>query len=297
MLKLGRREPTNKPALMFKSIFKAMPEHPLAENYLDELSNWQMLGNDQFGDCVAVAWANSRKFFTASLTDTEVYPTQEQVYELYKTQNPNFPSEDEGMVIQYMLDHIRKNGDPTGEKPIAFAKVDVNNLEEVKAAIYIFGGLILGIGVQEGNYSDYNNNMPWDYRSNQQLLGGHAVLAGGYSSDIKNNIRFITWALETGLTDNFWKNLVQYVGGEAWVVIWKENLGTKQFVQGIDVEALAKSFTDLTGEELPLPEPPVPPEPPIPNPGCTSIFLKPAIKLVTYLENKVNKKIRELSNL
>ena len=50
-----------------------------------------MLGNDQYGDCVAVTWANLRRLVTALLTGNPVYPDLAQVEALYKTQNPEFP--------------------------------------------------------------------------------------------------------------------------------------------------------------------------------------------------------------
>ena len=62
-LKFGRRSPSRTPSIKFKSILKAMPDHPVSEDYLSQLSNWQMLGNDQYGDCVAVTWSNMRRLF------------------------------------------------------------------------------------------------------------------------------------------------------------------------------------------------------------------------------------------
>ncbi len=108
-LKFGKLPPINKPALKFGDFLKAIPDHPLVENYLEHLSDWKMLGNDQYGDCVAVGWANIRRLYTAFLT-AEGYPSEQMVYEVYKTQNPNFPYEDNGMVIQTMLEYLNKNG-------------------------------------------------------------------------------------------------------------------------------------------------------------------------------------------
>jgi hypothetical protein len=260
-LKLGRKEPTTKPSLLFKDIWKATPSHPVAMDYLDDIGNWKMLGNDKYGDCVAVAWANSRKFVSSLLGGKEVYPTLDDVLKLYKTQNPNFPNEDNGMVVQEMLDYIRKNGDPLGNKPIAFAEVDTSDLEEVKAALYIFGSLILGMDVTYANMDDFDTGGVWKYYRTSPIAGGHAVLAGGYFGETARDIEFVTWAEETCMTDACWNHQVNNYSGEAWVVIWPENLGTKQFVNGIDIKTLAENFKDLTGEDLPIPTPPPTPEP------------------------------------
>jgi hypothetical protein len=203
------------------------------------------------------------------------------VYAVYKTQNPNFPNQDDGMDIQTLLEYLIKNGGPDGAQPVAFAKVDFTNLDEIKAALSIFGGILLGINVQKENKDDFDAGKPWDFHPGGTLDGGHCVLAGGYMSQSRNDVRFITWAQETGFTDNFWNHLAE----EAWVVIWPENLGTKQFVDGIDQQALASDYKALTGNDLPISGPtptpsPTPQPTPSPNPGCVIGFLQWLIKLL-----------------
>jgi hypothetical protein len=262
-LKFGRRSPSRTPSIKFKSILKAMPDHPVSEDYLSQLSNWQMLGNDQYGDCVAVTWSNMRRFYSALLGENENYPNMDEVISIYKTQNPNFPTDDNGMDIQTLLGYLIKNGGPDGVKPIAFASVDYTNLEEVKAALAIFGGIWLGVNVQNSNMDDFNNGKPWDYHDGDSIEGGHSILAGGYLGKSSDDVRFITWAEETGFTDNFWKHLAE----ECWAVIWPESLGTKQFIQGIDLNQLALDYKSLTGRDLPLPQPtPIPTPQPTPTP-------------------------------
>jgi hypothetical protein len=273
MLKYGRRQPKRALSIKFADILKVVPNHPISEDYLGNLSGWKMLGNDSYGDCVAVAWANSRRFISA-LLGTENYPTQDQVFQLYKTQNSGFPNDDNGMEIQTMLEYLNTSGGPDGTKLVAFASVDVNNLDEVKAALYIFGGILLGIEVQNANIDDFNAGKIWDYHPGQPIEGGHGVLAGGYAGQVVNDIRFITWADETGMTDAFWQNLVDNPNGEAWVLIWPENLGTKQFVDGIDMNTLASDYQAITGKTLPVPPGPIPPAPVPPAPINTCCLSK-----------------------
>jgi uncharacterized protein YjdB len=250
MYKLGRRPAMDKPCIKFKQIrkrFAGVPVHPEAIDYLSNLQDWQMLGNDEYGDCNAVCVANDYRKVTATLTK-EYYWSKNEVLQFYKTQNPDFPNEDNGMYMQVGLEYLNKYGSPNGVKVVAFAQVDFNNVEEVKAAIAIFGGIHVGVAVQSANQNDFINNDPWEYRSDDYTIGGHAVEVGGYLGKPKNDIRFITWAKETGFTDNFWNNLVE----EAWVVIWPEHLGTKQFQEGIDLAALATIYRELTGRDLPI---------------------------------------------
>lgn len=279
--KYGRREPSNKPAIRFGDILRTgatIPPHPASEDYLARLTNWAMLGNDKAGNCVAVAWANFRRLVTAFLT-SENYPTQDQVWTIYKTQNPDFDPNgdpnvngpgspaDGGMDIQILLEYLVKVGGPDGVKAVAFAKVDYTQPDELDAALAIFGGVWLGIDVTQANVAEFNANQPWDYVAGSADDGGHSVLAGGYSPDP----RFETWAAETSFTEAF----VAHQFAEAWIVVWPEHVGTAQFEAGVDVAALAAAYQELTGSVLVVPPGPTPtPTPgptPTPDPADTAL--------------------------
>jgi hypothetical protein len=218
-----------------------------------------------------------RRFITGVLTPVECYPTIDDVITLYKTQNPNFPTQDDGMDIQTCLEYLHHVGGPDGTKAIAFARVNYSNLEEVKAALAIFGGLWIGIYVQRANMTDFSKGQPWDYVSGSPNEGGHSVLGGGYMSVPSNDVRFITWAQETGFTDNFWGKQVE----EAWVVIWPEQLGSTQFREGIELDKLAAVYKQLTGSDLLITPTPVPtPQPPTPTPNTAPGCLPTAISRV-----------------
>jgi len=82
--------------------------------------------------------------------------------------------------------------------------------------------------------------------------GGHAVLEGGYTGSAADDEQFITWGAETGFTDGFWSHLCD----ELWVVIWPEHFGSKAFLEGVDLAAVAADYTALTGRPFPVqPEP------------------------------------------
>lgn len=265
--RFGRKPPVNKPALMLASFMTGItPPHPDKVDYLAQLDHWAMLGNDQYGDCVAVTWANVRRLVTAKLS-VEDYPDMNQVEALYKTQNPTFDpsspgdSGDQGMSIQLCLEHLTK--DVEGVRAICFAKVDHRNEDEVKAAIALFGYVWVGINVQAANMAQFDEGVPWDYIADSPIEGGHSIIVGGYNSDSRRDENFITWAKETAFTSDFWTHLVE----EAWVVVWPEHLGTRSFQQGVNVTALADSFTQLTGRPFPHFDPPNPIPVPVPTPA------------------------------
>ena len=267
--KYGRRSPKRARALSLGRLLTGtVPAHPPLADYIAALGGgWQMLGNDEYSDCVPVTWANLRRLTTALLTGKPVYPGLAQVEALYKTQNPEFPQQDDGMDIQTCLEYLVSTGGPDGVKAIGFASVDYSNLDEVKAAIAIFGAVWVGINVQDHNQNEFDLGMPWTWSTGDAIDGGHSVFAGGYgppgAGPLGGDIRFETWAAETSFTDGFWESGVE----EAWVVIWPEHLGTREFMEGIDLAQLAADYQDITGRPFPAPVPaPAPPPAPSPTP-------------------------------
>jgi hypothetical protein len=263
----GRKPPKRAPALRLSAYLTGtVPAHPAAADYLSRLSGWQMLGNDQYGDCVAVTWANTRRLVTAVLA-AENYPSLADVETLYKTQNPGFPQQDDGMDIQTCLEYLVKTGGPDGVKAVGFASVNYADPDEVKAAIAIFGSVWIGINVQQAQQNQFSAGQPWDWVPGSPLDGGHSIVVGGYgeprAGQLGGDEDFITWAEETSFTDNFWSNGTE----EAWVVIWPEHLGSAEFLAGVDLAAFAADYQAITGQPFPavVPPTPVPPSPtPVP---------------------------------
>lgn len=264
----GRRAPKRARALQLsRALTGVVPAHPAAVDQLARLhGGWQMLGNDQYGDCVAVTWANVRRLVTAALA-TEKYPPMDQVVALYKTQNPKFPAQDDGMDIQTCLEYLVTHGGPDGVKAVAFAQVDPKNVEEVKAAIALFGYVWTGVDVLDVNQQEFGSGQPWDYVRASGVDGGHSVITGGYgpagAGALGGDERFITWAAETSFTDSFWQHQVE----EAWVVIWPEHLTSAAFLAGVDLSALAADYTVITGKPFPAVIPPQPKPNPTPTPA------------------------------
>jgi hypothetical protein len=255
-LKYGRRPPKLTAALLLGPLLTgAMPKPPASVDGGQYFSGWQMLGNDQAGDCVAVTWANQRALVTAALDGTVRYPDQDQVWAFYRTQNPKFdpkgdpgttgpgsPS-DGGMDIQTALESLLHDGGPDGAKPAAFAKVDWQNERELRLAHAIFGQVWYGVNVQRANEQEFSAGRRWTYTAAGGSLGGHSVNGIGYAP---RDYEFVTWAKATEWTESFRRHLVE----EAWVVVWPENLGSKQFMEGINASQLAADFQALTGRPM-----------------------------------------------
>jgi hypothetical protein len=256
-VKFGKRAPQNKAAIPLGQILtRVIPPHPLEVHHLN-IGGWQMLGNDKYGDCVAVTWADIRRLMTR-LAGREQYPNLDQVLELYRTQNPGFPQQDDGMYVQQTLEHLHRSGGPDGAKLVAFARVDHTDQDELEAAIAIFGYVWTGVAIRRQVMVDFYNNRPWDFYPASPISGYHSIIVAGYDSDhVGRDKECKTWGTVTGFTEAFWAHDVD----ECYVGIWEEHLGTNQFQTGVDVENLAVIYKDLTGRELPIPDPPPTPEP------------------------------------
>lgn len=278
----GRRAPKRARAIPFARIFSGVvPDHPATADYAAPLNGgWKMLGNDVAGVCGPVTWANFRRLVTA-IAGEEKYPDQDDVWELYRTQNPDFdPNGDEnangpgsdadgGVDLQTLLEYLVKHGGPDGVKAIAFARVDPSAPEQVKAAIAIFGAVWTGVTVQEANQEEFGANKPWDYHRSSPDEGGHSVLTVGYAPQssargaLGGDERFLTWADETSFTDRYFGHKVD----ELYVVIWPEHLKHPNFLVGIDQAALAAAYQEITTRPFPVTPQPAPTPAPTPPPS------------------------------
>jgi hypothetical protein len=252
--KLGRRPASGRPALLLGSYLTGrLPAHPTAADHFAKVDDWGLYDNDQFGDCGPTSVANSRKLTTRYLATTEESPSQDDVFDLYRRSgNPNFDptlpqgdprQQDDGVDMQTMLEAVAAGG-IGGVKALGFALVDHTNLDELRAAIAIFGFLLFGVDLKVAQQAQTDKHL-WDYKRSAEW-GGHAIVAGRYAEN-PDRTAVVTWAEVVDLTDAFERHQLQ----EAWAVIWPEHLGSVAFQDGVDLTALAADYRALTGRPFP----------------------------------------------
>src|SRR4051794_23725983 len=119
--KLGRRPPSGKPALMLGDFLKAgvAPAHPATGDHFKQLE-FGLYENDQFGDCGPTSVANLVRLVTGGLLGTEIQPSQDDVFDLYRRSgNPNFDpktdADDNGVDMQTMLEALLSGGNGGGK--------------------------------------------------------------------------------------------------------------------------------------------------------------------------------------
>jgi hypothetical protein len=269
--RLGRKpKQPGRPLLRLADILtgEPIPAHASAADHFAEVTDWQMWANDQYGDCGPASVANSRAITTTYLAGGEHVPTLDDVFDLYRRSgnpdfNPDTGADDNGVIMADMLSAVLSGG-IGGVRGLAYAAVDTTSIDEVRAAIDIFGYVLLGVDLQTAQQRQTDRGL-WDY-SRSGEWGGHAVIAGRYTGSAATrtaDVGVVTWGEVVGTTDAFFAKQVD----EAYVLIWPENVGTAQFRAGIDVAALNSAYMALTGRPGPFTEPS--PDDPTPTPGPT----------------------------
>lgn len=285
---LGKKDPKGAPSLKAAKYFNlaALANFPAVDYGAHIDWSGTLNGNGAAGDCVACQTANARTVTTGVLTGTPSYPTQDQVWSIYQTQNKNFDpngssdtngpgsNDDQGMDLQTLWEFLVKNPNYAGIGTlVGFAQLDHTNLQELRNAVSLGGSVALGVQVAEAQQQQFPNT--WDYVEGSPIEGGHAILAVGHEDTTANELRIITWAAELALTEAFISHQVD----EAWLLIWEDDLGSERFVAGMDLATFAADYTAITGRTFPavVPDPtpqpdpvPVPPEP-TPDPDPTPV--------------------------
>lgn len=198
--------------------------------------DWGMLGNDTAGDCTcadvlhhrmlqaSVAHAGSPLSFST--------PDALSMYSAITGYNPADPSTDQGANMLDVQNYCKKNFPVQG-----FVTLDVNNLSQIQAALYLFGGVDLGFSVP-GYIMQVPAGGSWSENGGDKTIeGGHAALACGYG---RSGFRVVSWGTTYTANWDFWS---QYVDeAYAWVSKdWIKASGISP--TGLDLAGLMQDLT------------------------------------------------------
>lgn len=263
--KTGLRPPKNAPALMLADILTGVvPAHGVAANHFGSVV-FGLDENDKFGICGPTSCDNFCRLVSAALLGKSIAWTQAQVFGLYTLVNPTFNpvtgAGDNGVDMQTMLEKWVASGagqDENGQPimPIAFAKINVSNDDELDAAVAIFGAILWGVNLEVAQQTQSDAKPPkWDYKNSAEW-GGHAVMNGKFDESA-GDAEVISWEMDVATTTAFRRKQLQ----EAWAVILPWHIVHPAFQAGVDLAALQSAYTALTGKVLPIPAPSPAPAP------------------------------------
>lgn len=297
--KFGRRHayPEHlRPRLKLKAFLRSeyKGQVPDVVDYTTKPIAWPMYLNDRLGDCTAADAAHAVQLWTTwgqgqtvTVSDADV----ERFYSGSTGYDPRDPSTDQGGNMQEVCEYFRKTG-MAGRTIEAFFQVNVEDLDEVRAGLYLFGAVSVGMAFPSSAMDQFDRGQPWDVvRNDGGIEGGHDVLLVGATRG--GNLKVVTWGAVQEVTPAFWaKYMGTAAGGEAWVRVeqdWAAKTGVAPG-NALNVAQLNDAFTQLTGQPgpfaggtpTPTPEPAPSPEP-RPD-GCLTFLL--------HLRREIDKQIK-----
>jgi hypothetical protein len=185
----------------------APPVPPSVEYWQKRLGYWTMAMNDTVGDCTIAAAAHMVMLWSA-FSGKEFIPNDAQVIANYSAitgYKPSDPNTDQGAVELDVLNYWRNKG-MMGRPIEGYAAINIKNQEQIRQAIYLFGGAYIGFNVPQSAMDQFNAGQPWDVVANDGgIVGGHAVPVLGYDSQY---LYCVTWGSVEKMTPAFWDTYV-----------------------------------------------------------------------------------------
>lgn len=197
-------------AFLVHSFLDTLPVAPDTFDNTNGILDWGMMLNDNLGICTCAACGHLEQAWTAASGAEVTVPDSAILteYEQACGYNPADPNTDQGGQIGTVLDYFRDTG-VGGYKITAHALVNMTQIR-VQQAMYVFGGLDLGIALPITAQQQVGN--VWDIVDNAQSpeaqpgsWGGHSVAAVYYSPD---GVDVVTWGLIQRMT---WQFFMYYV--------------------------------------------------------------------------------------
>lgn len=246
-LKLGRRPP--RVGLALPRLTTIAPDLPAPRPVVDwslSIAGYSMLGNDIAGCCTYAAAANARRQF-GIYQGTEPHITQAEVlYEYARATgyNATVPTSDRGQVETDLLHDWVSLGFTFGgklDRIDGYAAVDYTNSIEVRQAIDLFGGVMLGAALP---LSAMDQGLSWFVTpgagGKRGSLGGHEMWCNG-ADDV--GLTVITWGQKVRVDWDWWLSYAddaQVVLSRDWV------LPNGRTAAGVEWAALQRAMAALS---------------------------------------------------
>lgn len=207
----------------------------------------EMLGNDQWGDCVKVGQANELMRLERLEQRRTLPINTDVVVSAYKAQtgaqSPGDPH-DTGLIMLDNLRLWRTQGFTVKTRPYkiaAFGELEPDEPNQLRAAVFLLHGIQFGFALpraaqrmtQTGVW-DVNGESDPDFKPGS--WGGHCVYCKAYD---ENTFEVITWGQKVKVTDAFVKRYCD----EAWAVV--DSFDQWRRRPEIDVQAIIKHLHDI----------------------------------------------------
>lgn len=208
LYKLGRRavRTDSRTFRLARYLTRALPPPPATRDWSCGTKDFGMMLNDTLGDCTIVGGAHAVQIWTAN-TATQVTIGDDAVLDAYKQwdgYDPSDASTDRGGIELDVLTKWRKST-LGGHVLTAFAATNVKDLQEIRQAINLFGGVYIGVALP----LSAQDQEVWDVTRDNGggstragSWGGHCVYVVAYD---QSSFTCITWGKVLKMTVKFWQ--------------------------------------------------------------------------------------------
>ena len=207
------------------------------------ISDWGMLGNDQYGDCVPAAWSHDRM-----LADPRPTITADEVVQLYLTYDHGA---DDGVVIADFLLYLYQQKLING-----FAPVQLESVDAVMAQLA--RGVILGVNLTDDAQQLFSTRQPWTIANGERPdpADGHGILKVKAAS-LGGIGTCVTWGDVQQFEHDWGTSCIE----EAFAVLNPDDMSADDYAaMCADLDALPQVHL------APIPTPPAPAPAPAPEP-------------------------------
>ena len=195
--------------------------------------DYPMADNNRLGCCVVAGHIHLTQAVTQENGGAYNYPgdaaTQEEYFKLTG-------GADTGLVESTFL-QAAKNSPILGSQIDSFGVLDPKNVDEIKSAIYVFGGAFLGVALPQSAQDQFPGT--WSVVPNSPIVGGHCVVAIGYDAQF---VYIVTWGQVIRCT---WEWFTAYVD-EAYAIIYTEEVQKNRGpLEQLDITRLRADIASL----------------------------------------------------
>lgn len=211
---------------------------PPARVDVPSVASWDMLANDQVGDCGPAARVHGFMAAAADTGERENFPSAQQVLDYYLTYTKG---QDSGVVLSQFLAYVRQNG-MLGHSISAYAPVSIQDINTLLFAVNAYDSVTGGITVTQGMMTKAEETAPpWVWTMDDltgPVLGGHAVEIVAYDSMY---LYAVSWGSIAAIAYPAWCGMAD----EAWCAISGELTAKGADGHGINLAALQADLSKL----------------------------------------------------
>jgi hypothetical protein len=186
----------------------SLPPHPAEFGHESLVTDWGVLGNSTYGDCVFAAAGHEHMLWCAEGNKPTSFDVDGVLadYSAVTGFDKNDPSTDQGTLVREALNYRRKVGvlDAYGVRHRlgGYVALELGNWEHLLEAIYVFGAVEIGFEFPSSGWDQFDAGQPWSVVPGASNDGGHDVPLVALRGDL---LTCVTWGKLQQMTRAFYE--------------------------------------------------------------------------------------------